>query len=508
MNSISPRRWLALSGMVLGVMALVGCSPTQYIRHLPTPIPQYTLVDGGACVQLGSHPAPPYANVRVSSDSAVGHSEPELAENPNNPRNLVGGSKFFTNLAHYEFKIGYFTSFDGGCTWGDGGVLPGFASDNLTSDISFAFGMHNDVYGAVLRNSSNGDSALSVSTSQDGGKTFGMPVNVSDSPKGLIFSDKPWIAVDTTNGPHRGTIYVVWSYDHFEPPCNDPNIAQACAQELGFARSTDGGKSFSPVQLIEGSAPFCTNPTHDRPTGSLRCDAVLGATPVTLRDGSLAVAYAYVDLNGGSISTKMVVTTSPDAGATWTTPVLVSAVHDLPGHFTGEKYRLFSLPAFVADPQTGQLYLAWTDERSGDADVLLATSTDHGQTWTTPRRVNDDALANGANQFQPQLAIAPDGVVSASYFDTRVDPAHKLIDVYLAQSIDHGASFLPNVRVTTQSFDPAIGAPTDGYGQQFIGDYQGLSADNTFVHPFWNDTRTGQQEIFTAALPSAHLGTP
>ncbi|HEY6541232.1 MAG TPA: hypothetical protein VIZ18_09850, partial [Ktedonobacteraceae bacterium] len=101
-----------------------------------------------------------------------------------------------------------------------------------------------------------------------------------------------------------------------------------------------------------------------------------------------------------------------------------------------------------------------------------------------------------------QMAAAPDGVISISFFDTRTDPAHKLIDVFLAQSRDSGATFLKNVRVTTQSWDPAIDAPIDGYGSQFIGDYQGLAVDNLFVHPFWNDTRTGGQEIFTAAVPS------
>lgn len=503
---LTVRRWWALCSMLL-VIALTGCSAPLFQAHVSTPTPQYTLPSGGACVHLGSHPVPPYVNVRVSTDAALGHSEPELAENPNNPQNLVGGSKFFTDLAHYKFKIGYFTSFDGGCTWADGGILPGFDHDIVTSDISFAFGTHNDVYGAVLRNGPNGDSALSVSTSLDGGKTFGQPVDVSDSPTGLIFSDKPWIAVDRTNGPNHGDIYVVWSYDHFEPPCNDPNFTQSCAQELGFSRSTDGGKTFSPTQLVEGNAPFCTNPTYQRASDSRRCDAVLGATPAILPDGNIAVAYAYVDLNGGPIATKMVVTTSADAGATWTAPVLVSTVTDLPGHFTGEKYRIFALPAFVADPQTGQLYLAWADERFSDADVLLVTSTDRGQTWSAVHRVNDDPQRNGANQFQPQLAIAPNGVISVSFLDTRTDPAHKLIDVYLAQSLDHGTTFLPNVRVTTQSWDPTIGAPTDGYGQQFIGDYQGLSADNQFVHPFWNDTRTGKQDIFTAAVPSAQPGT-
>ncbi|HXL36245.1 MAG TPA: sialidase family protein, partial [Ktedonobacteraceae bacterium] len=153
--------------------------------------------------------------------------------------------------------------------------------------------------------------------------------------------------------------------------------------------------------------------------------------------------------------------------------------------------------------RTGQLYLTWSDKGVRDADILFSTSKDHGQTWSKPIRVNDDPIDNGANQFQPQMAVAPDGVVSISFFDTRKDPRHLLIDVYLAQSVDRGTSFLKNLRVTTQSWDPAVDAPIDNYGSQFIGDYQGLTVDDHFAHPFWNDTRTGAQEIFTAAVPSA-----
>src|SRR5207237_93794 len=80
------------------------------------------------------------------------------------------------------------------------------------------------------------------------------------------------------------------------------------------------------------------------------------------------------------------------------------------------------LPAFACDPKTGQLYLTWSDKGNGDADILLTTSKDHGQSWTTPIRVNDDPLRNGANQFQPQMVVAPGGVVSISIFDTRNDP--------------------------------------------------------------------------------------
>jgi len=257
------------------------------------------------------------------------------------------------------------------------------------------------------------------------------------------------------------------------------------------------------MRLVEGNAPFCTNATTGRPAHSTRCDAAQGAIPVVAPDGTLAVAFPYIDLMSGHIPTRLLVTTSPDGGTTWNTPVFIATIHDIAGRFPPERYRTLSLPAFACDPKTGQLYLTWSDKGNGDADILLTTSKDHGQSWTTPIRVNDDPLRNGANQFQPQMVVAPGGVVSISFFDTRNDAQHRLIDVYLAQSINKGASFLKNVRVTMQSWDPAVDAPIDGAGQQFIGDYQGLAADDHFAHPFWNDTRTGKQEIFTAAVASA-----
>ena len=500
MFDIAQRRWF--STVIVGLLLiLAGCAGSS-AQVVPTPTSltsslSYSLAGGGSCVQLGMHPQPPFANVRVSQDTFLAHSEPMVVENPNNPLNLVGGSKFFTDPLHYQFKIGYYASFDGGCTWTDGGVFPGFVHERLTSDISFAFGEHNDVYAAVLNNTGP-ESGIAVAHSTDGGKTFSNPVSVFDDKTGKTFADKPWIGIDDTSGIYKGTLYVVWSYDHFD--CGGNGF---CTQELGFSRSTNGGKTFSKVRLVEGSAPFCTNPADGRPTSSRKCDGALGAIPAVLPDGTLAVAYSYINLLNGYIPTKLLVITSPNSGTTWTTPVEVASVADLPPAFSGEKYRTTTLPAFAADPSSGQLYIAWNAMNHGDADVLAASSSDKGQTWSVPLRVNDDPLGNGANQFQPQLAVAPDGVVSVSFLDTRIDPAQKLIDVFLAQSTNHGVSFLPNVRVTTQSWDPKVGQPTDDNGQGFIGDYQGLSADNLFVHPFWNDTRTGAQEIFTAAVPSA-----
>ena len=190
------------------------------------------------------------------------------------------------------------------------------------------------------------------------------------------------------------------------------------------------------MRLIEGNAPFCTNATTGRPAHSTRCDAAQGAIPVVEPGGTLAVAFRYIDLMSNPIPTLLVLTTSPDGGTTWTTPVLIATIHDIAGPFPPERYRNLSLPAFACDPKTGQLYITWSDKGYGDADILFSTSKDRGQTWTTPIRVNDDPLRNGANQFQPQMVVAPDGTISISFFDTCVDPQHRLIDVFLAQSVN------------------------------------------------------------------------
>jgi hypothetical protein len=341
------------------VMLLIGCSAcsptTNTISPTPTPVPAYTIPGGGDCVKLGQHIQAPFANVRVSHDTYLAHSEPMLAENPKNPLNLVGGSKFFTDPTHYQFQTGFFSSFDGGCTWTDGGVLPGFEKNEMTSDISFAFGNHNDVYAAVLYDGGGprGNSGIAVSKSTDGGKTFGNPVSVFEARPDQVFSDKPWIAVDQTGGPYRGNIYVVWSYDH-KGTCGGINN---CSEELAFSRSTDGGKTFSHISLIEGNATFCTNPATGRPAGSTKCDAVQGAIPAVGPDGTLYVATPYIDVMSGHIPTRLLVMTSTDGGKNWTSPVLIATIHDISGPFPPEKYRNLSLPAFACDSPTGQLYL-------------------------------------------------------------------------------------------------------------------------------------------------------
>ncbi|MEZ5146518.1 MAG: sialidase family protein [Bacteroidales bacterium] len=67
--------------------------------------------------------------------------------------------------------------------------------------------------------------------------------------------------------------------------------------------------------------------------------------------------------------------------------------------------RCNGLPITVCDlsggPNNGTIYINWSDQSNGedDTDVWVVKSTDGGDTWSEPMRVNDDPP--GKQQFLP-----------------------------------------------------------------------------------------------------------
>ena len=76
-------------------------------------------------------------------------------------------------------------------------------------------------------------------------------------------------------------------------------------------------------------------------------------------------------------------------------------------------------------------------------DIAFATSTDGGQTWSEPTRLNDDPLNNGRNQVLPWLVATADGTLHASWYDRRDDPANIQYHVYYSRSTDGGHTWSP-----------------------------------------------------------------
>jgi hypothetical protein len=126
-------------------------------------------------------------------------------------------------------------------------------------------------------------------------------------------------------------------------------------------------------------------------------------------------------------------------------------------------------------------------------------------------RVNQDPRTGDGDQFQPWMDVTRDGQVNIMYFDRRDDPDNFYISTYLSRSNDGGRTF-HDTRASQMVWDPSINAPTSVSGK-FIGDYQGLVADDRVAIPFWNDTqlasrppgdpgRSPYQEVFAARIPN------
>jgi hypothetical protein len=439
---------------VPSLQASIPPSATQ--TPTPTPIPT-ALAKAPERAPVANVP-----NVRVSAGRFTAHSEVTLAQNPRNPQNMVGASKMFTDNENYVFRIGTYVTFDGGQTWTDNGQLPGLDQFDITSDPTVVFDGSGNVYVEVLAANRSGRrqaSALYVYKSTDGGRSWAEPVLINNDQTG--FNDKEWLAVDTTGGEQDGTLYTAWV-----------QIVDDTYRIL-FARSSDSGNTWSPP--LELAVDI----------------RVVRQGPVVSVGAGGEVYVLWSNLSGSYFETSV----SRDGGVNFE-PARKGLVFQNVDPLNGNLRRGFVLAAFAADPQKPQtLYVVWDDGRLGNADVLFTRSTDGGKTWSQPVVING---VSDNDQFQPWLAVNNAGEIFVQWFDRRDDPEDLRVHTYAARSTDGGVTW-SELRVTDTASDPTVGLPLAGE-VGFYGDYQALVADESGVQLFWNETRDGSQEVYTARI--------
>src|SRR5207244_957142 len=311
-----------------------------------------------------------------------------------------------------------------------------------------------------------------------------------------------------------------------------------------------GGSSAGGIRVAHSAdhgASFVTN-RADNPSGPGRS---IGAVPFVGPDGTLAVAWNDFAANviavnrsfdGGVTwntpgtlapawtafaANSIAVNRSFHAGVTWNTPgTIAPKVIPFDIGIPAESFRrALVYPACDADrstgPHRGRLYCAWMDlTASGNTMILLAFSGDGGASWSAPAAVGHQVA--GTDRFNQWLSVDPiSGDVTASYYDTQNDRTGQrfMTDVYLSRSTDGGATWVPDVRVTTQSSNEhdcngLFPCPSINYGNQ-QGDYEGLVSFRGVSHPIWTDSRRNteragdptcgggrglMEEVFSAAL--------
>ncbi|MEA2154875.1 MAG: hypothetical protein QOE11_1015, partial [Solirubrobacteraceae bacterium] len=377
----------------------------------------------------------------------------------------------------------------------------------------------------------------------------------------LLLDDKNWIAVDNHTDVHggpnaprdgkTGTMYICWSLDG----TGAIPLVSGRLQEIVLMRSLDGGKTWGGLTPGD-NIPF---PISQK--------TLISGIGCHLAIGPRGEVYAtWYDNQANAIMQAK----SENRGRLWTLAAPIAGVRGVDSSFPGETFRNLSLPSTAVDAQgtiyvvssshdgvgspllgnvfevgkqiaTGELsredldkllatpggeeadggaeHLAGGDGAGPDSgsDIVLYRSTNGGRSYSGPVRVNQDPLNGDADQFQPTVAVTPSGQVDVSFFDRRDDPANYYIDTWLARSEDGGRTFTDR-RVSQRMWDPAINAPTSVSGQ-FIGDYQGLVADDNVAIPFWNDTQLANlpagdkehspyQEVFSARVPNGPETAP
>ena len=443
-------------------------------------------------------------NVRMNQDvTAFPQNETSIAINPTDLDNIVAGANDYRIGSP---RSGFYSSADGGSTWTDG-LLPNYpAGVHSSGDPAVAFDASGNAYYASLGFPDSGEECQStggvyVSRSSDGGLSWAAPLQVasnSPAPAPFLFADKEYIAVDRSGGAFDGQIYVSLTIFEFDTGCLDGYVSSP----IFVATLAPSGATVSNfVQIGGGAADLFSQ----------------GSVPGVDSSGNVHVGYQTFDPSCPETVSQLAgadpvpqrngihVARSTDGGISFGTPTLVACQFSLPYSLGQAEYvlpptvfRVNSFPSLAINPVNDHIYVVWAEwVPQTDADIHFVRSTDGGLTWSAPVRVNDDAVANGRDQFFPWVSASPDGTrIDVVFYDRRDDPANTDFHTYLSSSFDGGSTFSANRRVTPVASDPA----NDGFTGQFIGDYNGIASTNDALHPVWTDTRSGNADVFYAPL--------
>jgi hypothetical protein len=440
------------AAVALCVAALAGCASLTgsteggeipdkpVITYDPATTPEQAVAEAGP------------TNVRVNQDaSGRDQNETTIGINPLDPDNLIGGAN---DAREGTWAAGYYVSTDGGSTWSDG-VMPFRKYTNQGDPVVAFCGDGTALFAYLDYVGAYQPHRLVVARSTDKGSSWlGPGVAYQGS---YPFADKPWMDC----GPEDGSSYANRAYLSWTLFGGSGGIQ--------IKYSDDYGQTWEGQEKISGGG-------------------VQGSVIAAGRDGRVWVFWLG--------PTGIEYASSTNGGSTWEDWRTASDVVSI----GDTDFRRNSHPAAAIDVSGGEndgnLYVVWSDAREGDPDVFFTRSTDGGATWEEARRINDDPVGNGLDQFFPWIDVDEEGYVHVMWHDRRDDAANERMHVYVTTSRDGGATFDRNLRVTD--------TPSDGTLTGFLGDYAAIAAGGGVIAPLWSDLRagTGEEDVYVEIEPA------
>ncbi|MHB1535136.1 MAG: sialidase family protein [Acidimicrobiales bacterium] len=449
------------------------------------------------------------APVQMTKDDPVpsrGFSGPFMLADPANPRIIVAATAELRTRVCYLLR-----STDAGVTWHILPALPALGSypfcttpNGGITQAPLAWGRNNTLYYALngYSNADGGDSrqanySVQLARSTNLGNSWS--TTLVDNNRGrtgtAVTNDTvTGLAVDTS-GP-QDVVYVAFGQAHPKAPKTSP---QANPGSM-VAVSTDGGSNFrTAIDLNQFSHVSAVLNGKSYPLRIGRPILSVGRGGVVLATAPGGTA-AGTTIPGPRPPVPLLVARSTDQGRTWSLATLSPPVTSYGGP-TG----------FAWTPKGGaQGTFLVTDAvrptgETGASNVEMMRSTDGGQTWSAPLRLNNDNPSKQFVHFLPEVGVAPNGRVDVAWYDFRRQHGFSP-DVYYTYSTDAGVTWAPNVRITDRPINFSIGITNNVDVRQPVG----VASANPYAAVGWVDTRLGNtttqtQDDFGAVAQFAPL---
>ncbi len=387
----------------------------------------------------------------------------DTALNSNNSTPQNGGSVYGADDL-YTFDIGE--------TWG--GSIFG-AGGNNSGDPAAGI----DLQGRWYVNYISNGGGQGLSYSDDHGQNWTRVTIQTGS------TDKNHMWIDNkADSPYEGNIYVAWMQNSQTMVKTSTDRGQTWGSSFNISSTVNAGSHNQGVNLATG------------PNGEAYAVwAIYDSWPADEK----AIGFSK----------------SLDGGASWANGVrIINNIRGIRNTGVPQNMRVNSFPSMAVDvgdgPYSGTIYVTWCNvgvpgqNTGNDRDVYLIKSTDNGDTWSSPIRVNQDPIGQGKAHYLPWIAVDPsNGIVSIIFYDNR-DVNSNQAEAWVATSNNGGVTW-DDFRVSDVSFTPQ---PIPGLASGYFGDYISIAALNGKVYPTWTDNRTGTAMTYVSVFETVDVQNP
>ncbi|MFM8839795.1 MAG: T9SS type A sorting domain-containing protein [bacterium] len=374
------------------------------------------------------------------TDQLPVQNESSIAVNPTNPMNLIGSAVDYRASS----SAWVYYSMDGGRTWKN--VNLGKPPKMMTSsnDPSVAFSRNGTgylVYGAFGdRTKASPENGVFFARTTDGGVTWTkhIPViqHLGDQTPDSTFEDKYYIWVDNSpTSPFANRLYIPWKRV----------INRDSSTQIVNVYSTDNGNTWSvPVPVSDRVSGISEDTTFGQ-SFPLTVTGAEGEVYTVWNFGPKSSIGFAKSLDGGKTFTspRLIQTYRPFGKA----KLLDEGVrHTVKGGVRAEAY-----PSLTCDitngPRKGWLYLSWSADSI--PNVYFSRSTDKGETWSKPIIVHstetNDQFWHWISLDQTN------GDLGIMYLDSRDDPNNIITNCYVSYSRDGGDTWMDRRASEAQS---------------------------------------------------------